>query len=278
MTQNTAEMTARNPLGQATVYPEQYSPELLYAIPRTESRAALGIDDGLPFHGADIWNAWELTWLDPNGLPQIATAEISVPAESANLIESKSLKLYLGTFAMSKFNSDTDVAAAIMKDLTAAAGGSVNIQLRPPPSTSAATVNRLAGDCIDSLAVDCDTYEVNPALLGADDSDIVEEDLKSHLLRSLCPVTNQPDSASVMISYKGPRIDREGLLRYIVSYRQHNDFHEACIERMFMDILQRCAPERLTVYARYLRRGGIDINPFRSNYENIAPNARLWRQ
>jgi len=278
MTQNTAEMTARNPLGQATVYPDQYSPELLYAIPRTESRAALGIDDGLPFHGADIWNAWELTWLDPNGLPQIATAEISVPAESANLIESKSLKLYLGAFAMSKFNSDTDVAAAIMKDLTAAAGGSVNIQLRSPSSTSAATVNRLAGGCIDSLAVNCDTYEINPALLSADDSDIVEEDLKSHLLRSLCPVTNQPDSASVMVSYKGPRIDREGLLRYIVSYRQHNDFHEACIERMFMDILQRCAPERLTVYARYLRRGGIDINPFRSNYENIAPNARLWRQ
>jgi len=278
MTRNTAEMTARNPLGQATVYPEQYSPELLYAIPRTESRAPLGLDDGLPFHGADIWNAWELTWLDANGLPQIATAEISVPAESANIIESKSLKLYLGSFAMSAFDTDSDVIAAIARDLAAAVGMEVDVRIHPPFSTDAATVHRLAGHRLETLPVTCNTYEVNSALLSADKSVIVEEDLKSHLLRSLCPVTNQPDSGSVMISYKGPRIDREGLLRYIVSYRQHNDFHETCVERMFVDILQCCAPERLTVYARYQRRGGIDINPFRSNYEAIAPNARLWRQ
>ena len=278
MTRNTAEMTARNPLGQATVYPEQYSPELLYAIPRTESRAALDLDDELPFHGADIWNAWELTWLDANGLPQIATAEISVPAESANMIESKSLKLYLGSFAMSRFDSDSDVTAAITTDLAALVRANVDVCIHPPFSTDAATVARLAGHCLDSMPVNCETYEVNPALLSADDSDIVEEDLKSHLLRSLCPVTNQPDSGSVMISYKGPRIDREGLLRYIVSYRQHNDFHESCVEKMFIDIMKRCQPEKLTVYARYQRRGGIDINPFRSNYEPNPPNTRLWRQ
>jgi len=271
-------MTAEIPLGRPTAYPEQYSPELLYAIPRTESRAALGLEDELPFHGVDIWNAWELTWLDANGLPQIATAEISVPAESTNIIESKSLKLYLGSFAMSAFASDADVVAAIKKDLTAVAGTDIKVRIYPPFSTDAATIHRLAGHCLETQTATCETYEVNSALLNADDGDIVEEDLKSHLLRSLCPVTNQPDSGSVMISYKGPRIDREGLLRYIVSYRQHNDFHEACVERMFVDILQCCAPEQLTVYARYQRRGGIDINPFRSNYESVAPNARLWRQ
>jgi len=266
------------PLGRATSYPDQYSPELLYAIARTDSRAALGLGDELPFHGCDIWNAWELTWLDTGGLPHTATAEFSVPASSPNMIESKSLKLYLGSFAMSRYDSTADITAAITADLSAVVGTDVKVHVHPLSSTDAATVARLAGHRLDSLTVDCETYEVDPTLLSADENDVVSEDLKSHLLRSLCPVTNQSDSGSVMISYKGPRINRERLLRYIVSYRQHKDFHEGCVERMFVDILARCRPEKLSVYARYQRRGGIDINPFRSNFESSPPNSRLWRQ
>jgi len=271
-------MTADNPLGQATAYPETYSPELLYAIARTDGRAALGIGQELPFHGTDVWNAWELSWLDPAGQPQIATAEIWVPADSPNLIESKSLKLYLGSFAMNQFASFADVAEVIGKDLSSCTGTQVDARLRAPLATHASTIARPPGRCLDALSVSCDAYEVDPGLLSADTENLVSEDLYSHLLRSLCPVTNQPDIGSVMISYRGPRIDREGLLRYIVSFRQHKDFHEACVERMFVDILEHCRAEKLTIYARYQRRGGIDINPFRSNFEDDPPNARLWRQ
>jgi 7-cyano-7-deazaguanine reductase len=270
-------MSQKNPLGQATAYPEQYSPDLLYAIARIDARSALGLDDDLPFHGADIWNAWELTWLDTGGLPQIATAEIIVAADSVNIVESKSLKLYLGSFAMTKFESARDVEAVLAKDLSACTGANVYVTVHLPSSPDNA-VSRLPGDCIDNRSLHCDKYEVSPLLLVADGNQLVAEDLHSDLLRSLCPVTAQPDIASVMISYRGPKIDRDGLLRYIVSYRQHRDFHEACIERMFMDIRERCGAEQLTVYARYQRRGGIDINPFRSNFEAVAPNSRLWRQ
>ena len=271
-------MTTKNPLGQATVYPDQYSPGLLYAIARIDAREALGLDGDLPFHGTDIWNAWELTWLDNEGLPQVATAEISVSADSVNLVESKSLKLYLGSLTMSRYESAADLAAVITHDLTACAGADVHVVIRPPPSSDSAAVSRLPGHCIDGMPVHCDAYAVTPELLSADTSELVAEDLHSDLLRSLCPVTGQPDIGSVLVSYRGPRIDREGLLRYIVSYRQHQDFHEACVERMFMDIRERCGAEHLSVYARYQRRGGIDINPFRSNFEATAPNTRLWRQ
>jgi 7-cyano-7-deazaguanine reductase len=271
-------MSEQIPLGRATAYPETYSPDLLYAIARTDSRVALGLGDDLPFHGADVWNAWELTWLNPAGLPQVATAEITVPADSPNIIESKSFKLYLGSFAMSEFASIGDVEAVISKDLASRTGAQVNARLRAPLATHASTIARPPGHRLDGLSVSCDAYEVDSGFLRADADEVVSEDLYSHLLRSLCPVTNQPDMGSVMISYKGPRIDREALLRYIVSYRQHKDFHESCVERMFIDILELCRPEKLTVYARYLRRGGIDINPFRSNFEEDPPNARLWRQ
>ncbi len=271
-------MTAEIPLGRATAYPERYSPELLYAIARTDSRAALGIGDDLPFHGTDIWNAWELTWLDKAGLPQVATVEISVPAKSPKIIESKSLKLYLGSFAMTQFGSDASVAAALSRDLSASVGTGIDIRLRRLPSMDGTVIEQLPGDCIDTITANCATFEVDPGLLRADAGDVVTETMHSHLLRSLCPVTNQPDMGSVVFSYEGPRIDRAGLLRYIVSYRQHHDFHEACVERMFVEILERCRPEKLSVYARYQRRGGIDINPFRSNYESAVPNIRLWRQ
>ena len=271
-------MTAEMPLGKETAYPEQYSPDLLFAIARLDARKALGLDGELPFHGSDIWNAWELTWLDNNGLPQVATAEITIPADSVNIIESKSRKLYLGAFAMSAFESATDVAAALTRDLQACTGANVSLTIRRPASADSATVSRMPGHCIDDSGVNCSDYEVDPDLLSADASTLVSEELHSDLLRSLCPVTGQPDIGSVLISYRGPQIDRQRLLQYIVSYRQHKDFHEACVERMFLDIRERCKAEQLTVYARYQRRGGIDINPFRSNFEATAPNTRLWRQ
>jgi len=273
-----AEMTKEIPLGRATPYLEHYSPESLYAIARTDGRAALGLPAKLPFHGTDIWNAWELTWLSGEGLPQVSTAEISVPADSTNIIESKSLKLYLNSFAMTQYESDAVVAGTIATDLSACADAGVAVRMFQPTATDAANVARLPGLCLDVPGAACRTYEVDANLLSADKTDVVSEDLYSHLLRSQCPVTGQPDTGSVMISYRGPRIDRQSLLRYIVSYRQHSDFHESCVERMFVDILEHCGPERLTVYARYQRRGGIDINPFRSNFEATAPNARLWRQ
>jgi 7-cyano-7-deazaguanine reductase len=271
-------MSQKNPLGQATTYPDKYSPDLLYAIARIDQRSALGIESNPPFSGIDIWNAWDLTWLDNAGKPVAATAEIRIPADSVNLVESKSLKLYLGSFAMSRFGSASDLAAAVKRDLATCTGADAYVVIRPPTSSDAGLVSRLPGDCIDGLAATCNDYEVNADLLSADEQTLVAEDLHSDLLRSLCPVTGQPDIGSVMISYRGPRIDRRSLLRYIVSYRQHQDFHEACAERMFMDIRERCGAEQLTVYARYQRRGGIDINPFRSNFETLTRNARLWRQ
>ena len=271
-------MTDESPLGRQTTYLEQYSPGLLYAIARTDNREALGLGDELPFHGTDIWNAWELSWLDNDGLPQVGTAEISVPAGSPNIIESKSLKLYLNSFAMTRCASTGDVAEMIEQDLSDAAGVDVAVQVQRPSETDASTVAQLPGESLDDQQVSCDTYEVDAGLLKADSDDVVTESLHSHLLRSLCPVTSQPDTGSLLISYTGPRIDRAGLLRYIASYRQHQDFHETCVERIFLDIMERCNAKKLTVYARYQRRGGIDINPFRSNFEDEPPNPRLWRQ
>jgi len=271
-------MTEEMPLGREVPYPEQYAPELLFAMPRARHRARLGLDQDLPFRGADIWNAWELTWLDPNGMPQYATAEIRIPCDSPNIVESKSLKLYLDSFAMSRYASGEDVAETVEADLEDCTGAGVQVRLRRASSTDGSRIARLPGSCLDVLQVTCDASEVDPGLLHSDPDDVVAEDLYTHLLRSMCPVTHQPDSGSLLVTYKGPRIDRAGLLRYIVSFRRHEDFHENCVERMFVDILARCRPDKLTVYARYQRRGGIDINPFRSNFEDDVPNVRLWRQ
>jgi 7-cyano-7-deazaguanine reductase len=265
-------------LGRQVDSPDRYSPQLLHAIPREEGRKSLRLGDTLPFSGTDVLNAWELTWLDPLGVPRCAAAEIRIPAESPALIESKSLKLYLGSFAMTEYPDAELVADTIAGDLAGAAGDAVRVALRSYPGTGIPAVAEPPGETLDTLATRCDATQVDPALLSAQTGEIVTEALHSHALRSLCPITGQPDMGSVLIAYRGPRIDREGLLRYIVSFRRHGDFHEACVERMFVDVLQRCAPERLTVYARYLRRGGIDINPFRSNFETDAPNLRLARQ
>jgi len=260
------------PLGQETGYPSQYDPALLFAISRSESRAAY-VSDSLPFGGVDIWNAWELTWLGQGSLPVVATLEIRVPAESPNLIESKSLKLYLNSFSMSQFDTPAAVCALIAKDLSDCADANVGIKLDIDGS-----IANLGGRCIDNLDVICDTWDVDANLLQSDSNEIIEESLHTHLLRSLCPVTNQPDVGSLQLNYTGPRIDPASFLKYVVSFREHNDFHEACVERMFIDILNQCDSTKLSLYARYQRRGGIDINPFRSNFEDSPGNPRLWRQ
>ncbi len=266
-------------LGRPVASPDNYAPDVLFPIARSGSRELLALASPLPFSGWDIWNAWELTWQSESGCPQLADCELRVPADSPNLVESKSLKLYLNSFAMSRFSSAGAVAATIRSDVARAAGADVEIHLRAPGELPMPTIDRLPGLCIDDTDVPCDRWEADASLLRTEPAVMADESLHSHLLRSLCPVTGQPDTGSVLIRYQGPRIDPGALLRYIVSFRRHQDFHEACVERMFRDIRHRCAPASLTVYARYQRRGGIDINPYRSTDAALRPpNLRLWRQ
>jgi 7-cyano-7-deazaguanine reductase len=249
-------------LGQSVAFPSSYDAGLLFPIPRTEARSKLGLDEALPFVGVDLWNAYELSWLDLRGKPQVALAEFRVPATSPNLVESKSFKLYLNS------------------DLSAAAGAPVSVSLIAPTSPQAFPVSVLPGELIDGVAITIENYgPPAPELLKSDAQETVEETLVSHLFRSNCPVTGQPDWASLQIADTGPRIDRAALLRYLVSFRTHSDFHEACVERIFLDLRARCAPVKLSVYARFTRRGGLDINPFRALPGAAMPdNLRLSRQ
>jgi 7-cyano-7-deazaguanine reductase len=268
----------RSPLGRATGYPETYDRSQLFAVPRAENRAELGIWDALPFTGADIWTAYELTWLDPLGKPAVAIATIDVPASSPFIVESKSMKLYLGSFAQSPFGSATALAQLIERDLAGVTGAPVRVSTRDAAAFASEQIAELDGELLDDLPIDCSEYEVNPSLLKQAGA-LVDEALTTNLFRSVCPVTAQPDIGSVRIAYRGPRIDRAGLLRYLVSYRRHAGFHEHCVEKIFVDVLARCACERLTVHARFTRRGGIEINPFRTNAdEALPPNVRTARQ
>ncbi len=269
-------MNDKSPLGEKSLYPATYSPDLLHSIPRQENRRLLGLTAELPFRGEDIWNAYELTWLDGNGRPRVATAEFRVPADSPSIIESKSVKLYLNSLSMTRYDESNEVLTIIAADLSRAAGSPVNVNFHF--LSDAGKLTELPGTCIDDRRVDCESKDVDPGLLGCAGDDPVVEELHSHLLRSLCPVTDQPDMGSLLIRYKGRQIDQASLLRYIVSYRNHNDFHEACVERIYLDIKKQCKPDALTVYARYNRRGGIDINPFRSDFESTIENLRLVRQ
>ena len=269
-------MSVKSPLGDKSAYLASYSPALLHSIPRQENRRILGLTAELPFQGEDLWNAYELTWLDGKGKPRVATGEFRVPADSPNIIESKSMKLYLNSLSMTRYAESNDAGTTIAADLTRAAGTPVTVVLNPLPDATG--LSELPGACIDGNEVECDFEDVDRDLLACTGDGTVSEELHSHLLRSLCPVTDQPDIGSILIRYKGRPIDRDSLLRYIVSYRNHNDFHESCVERIFLDIKKQCEPDALTVYARYNRRGGIDINPFRSDFEAMAENLRLWRQ
>jgi 7-cyano-7-deazaguanine reductase len=271
-------MPVTTPLGRKTAYPDRYAREVLCSLPRADNRKTLGLQDPLPFHGEDIWNAHELTWLESSGKPVVVAATMRMDAASKNLVESKSLKLYLNSLAMERFSSTDDVAALVSSDLSRITESDVRVRVSTPAAVMAAGLADLPGDCIDDLDVTCDAWQVDPSLLGCDEGGTVREVLHSHLVRSNCPVTDQPDFGSVLVRYSGRPINREGLLRYLVSYRQHNDFHESCVERIFVDLKTRCAPAKLTVYGRFNRRGGLDINPFRSDFEGEPDNPRLWRQ
>ncbi|WP_458735433.1 NADPH-dependent 7-cyano-7-deazaguanine reductase QueF [Zobellella taiwanensis] len=267
------------PLGKQSSYVCEYDPGQLQPVPRSLNRDDLGLSaDALPFAGEDLWNLYELSWLNARGKPVVAMGEVRIPASSANLIESKSFKLYLNSFNQSRFDSLEDVCERLTRDLSACAQGRVGVKLFEL-AVAPAQFGLLPGDCIDQLDIDIDRYQPDAALLqGATEPEEVNETLHSHLLKSNCLVTGQPDWGSVMIRYQGPRIRREALLRYLVAFRQHNEFHEQCVERIFMDLLTHCRPKELTVYARYTRRGGLDINPYRSNVAGKAANVRLARQ
>lgn len=266
------------PLGHATDYPDTYDASLLFTVPRAPQREEIGVGSPLPFTGADVWTAYEHTWLDLAGKPEVAIVSFAVPASSPRIVESKSVKLYLGSFAQSRYGSAADVAARIERDLAAAAGAAVTVSIVPPSAFSMLALAELDGESIDGIATAVDRYEVDPGLLRAGPDD-VRETLRSDLFRSVCPVTGQPDYASLSIAYAGPRIDRASLLRYVVSYRQHAGFHEHCAERMFADLVARCGCRELTIVARFTRRGGLDINPFRTNTgAPPPPNVRTPRQ
>lgn len=267
----------RTPLGRQTEPVSVYAPGLLFPVSRKAKREEIGLGGSLPFRGWDIWTAYEVSWLNRRGRPEVAMADIRVPCESENLIESKSLKLYLNSLCQTGFEDAEAVRATVKADLSAAAGAEVSVSLILPEAFERQRIGQWEGVCLDGLDVDVDRYTVQPAFLAAGGRD-VEERLFSHLLKSNCPVTGQPDWGSVWFHYTGRQIDREGLLKYLISFREHQEFHEHCAERMFTDILERCRPERLTVYARYTRRGGLDINPFRSNFEDAPENVRLARQ
>ena len=265
------------PLGKDVGYPQEYAPDVLFAVPRSEGRQTLDLAKQLPFTGKDVWNAWELSWLDGRGQPVVAVVTLVFDAASPNIVESKSLKLYLGSFAMSRVETEAELVRTIADDLSAVSGSTVSVAVHPGADSGFGEIGTMPGTCVDDLAMSRWRDDVDADLLAAS-GETTTGSFHSHLLRSLCPVTAQPDTGTVMIHYRGPRIDPVSFLEYVVSYRQHQDFHEACVERMFLDIKRICAPEALTVYARYTRRGGIDINPFRSDFEDEPANLRLWRQ
>lgn len=264
-------------LGKATTYSDQYNASLLQAVPRSLSRDAIQLPQALPFTGADTWNAYEVSWLNQKGKPIVAILRCIVPITSPNLIESKSFKLYLNSFNQTKFTDAKSVLNAMKLDLSACAGEAVEVQLINAHAFAEQSIGDLSGTLLDELDICIDNYDLSADKL-ITSHHRVEESLVSHLLKSNCLITNQPDWGSVLIKYVGPQIDHESLLKYLVSFRQHNEFHEQCVERIFYDILRVCQPEKLTVYARYTRRGGLDINPFRSNFEKPYPDTRLARQ
>ena len=273
-------------LGKSSAYADQYDAALLFPIARRLKRDEIGLSATLPFFGADLWTAYELSWLNPRGKPQVAIARITVPAESTHIVESKSVKLYLNSFNNTVFADAAAVQTRLREDLSAAIwlGGnvmsSVGVQLVLPPDFDKEPVHELDGLNLDRLDLECTHYQPAPELLTAQYNEApVTETLTSQLLKSNCLVTGQPDWGSVCISYTGPQINQAGLLQYIVSFRNHNEFHEQCVERIFMDIWRRCKPSKLAVYARYTRRGGVDINPWRTSHPMPAPaHKRTARQ
>lgn len=280
MSSNHSDVLAGLSLGKATAYADKYDASLLQAVARSFGRDSIGLDaQALPFSGHDIWHGYELSWLNSKGKPMVALATFTVPFDSPNLIESKSFKLYLNSFNQSRFTDLGQVYRHLQHDLSKCAGKTVQVSLHNVNELLAFQPTWIPGRCIDDLDIEIDQYQYDASLLTTQaDADIVEEKLHSHLLKSNCLITSQPDWASVFIHYRGPQLDHEALLRYLISFRNHNEFHEQCVERIFMDIWTRCQPSMLAVYARYTRRGGLDINPWRSSQIATPPNIRLSRQ
>ncbi len=274
---NTPEQSS---LGKTSAYVTQYDASLLFPIPRAAKRAEIGVTGTLPFFGLDIWNAYEISWLNQRGKPQIAVATFLVPADSPNIIESKSFKLYLNSFNQTRL-ADVDALLTLLKrDISAGFGAPVQVKLTLPDEFSKIKMAEFDGVLLDRLDIEINSYTPNPSLLFNVDEAPIEETLVSHLLKSNCLVTGQPDWASIQIHYVGAPINQEGLLKYLIGFRNHNEFHEQCVERIFVDILQHCQPQKLSVYARYTRRGGLDINPWRSNFSSnqFPSNLRHVRQ
>lgn len=281
MTSPEAHSPEASPLGKHSAYQTHYDPSLLFPIPRKTKRDELGLSGTLPFFGVDIWNAYEISWLNMRGKPQVAIAAIMVPADSPNIIESKSFKLYLNSFNQTRLVNTDALLELLRADLSAAVGAPIQIKLQTPETFGQIKIVELDGILLDRLDIDVDNYTPNPEQLFADHQSVpVEEVLISHLLKSNCLVTGQPDWGSVQIHYVGPQINQESLLRYLIGFREHNEFHEQCVERIFIDVLRQCKPQKLAVYARYTRRGGLDINPWRSNFTTGKPplNTRSARQ
>ena len=273
-------------LGKVTRYSSEYNPELLQAVPRSLNRDSLAISaEKLPFIGEDVWYGYELSWLNSSGKPIVAVAEFRFPCTSTNIVESKSFKLYLNSFNQSHFLSWQDVENCLVKDLSNTCGGIATVKLFSVDNCPALQINHHVlseeATCIDDIELDIENYQLDPTLLVnaiSKNEQVENENLVSHLLKSNCLITNQPDWASIYIQYSGHKISQISLLAYLISFRQHNEFHEQCVERIFCDIMTHCKPKKLSVYARYTRRGGLDINPFRSNFEKIYPEVRLARQ
>lgn len=267
-------------LGKQVDYEFEYNPGLLQGVPRSLSRDTLDLaNSSLPFDGIDTWTGYELSWLNLKGKPNVAILECHVPITSENLIESKSFKLYLNSFNQTKFASAEDVRQVLQADLSACAGEPVEVKLILPEQFTSLQFKEFEGTLLDNLDVEIEQYSPNTQFLAVAKSGAeVKETLISHLLKSNCLITSQPDWASIQIRYEGKAIEHEGLLKYLISFRQHNEFHEQCVERIYNDIMQHCQPDKLTVCARYTRRGGLDINPFRSNYEAPYANHRQARQ
>ena len=273
-------------LGKATSYCSEYTPELLQAVPRSLNRDGLTISaEDLPFNGEDVWYGYELSWLNRSGKPIVAVAEFRFPCTSINIVESKSFKLYLNSFNQSRFSSWQDVENCLVIDLSNTCGSIAEVKLFSVDNCPALQISRQVFSeetiCIDDIELDIENYQLDPTLLvdaNSEDKTVKNENLVSHLLKSNCLITNQPDWASIYIQYSGQKISQASLLAYLVSFRQHNEFHEQCVERIFCDIKKYCNVTDLTVFARYTRRGGLDINPFRSTSKLRAPMGRTLRQ
>lgn len=270
----------QSPLGKVNQYIDSYQPSLLFPISRQMKWEELGLTaETLPYHGVDVWNGYELSWLTPSGKPVVRVAQFYIPADSPAIIESKSFKLYLNSFNQTEFESEKVVKALLENDLTKAAGKPVQVTLYTLDQITQQGIAKPDGICIDDLDVAIEQYNHPSANLLKIQHTIAEEKIYSHLLKSNCPVTGQPDWATITVSYKAHKqLDHASFLAYLISFRQHADFHEQCIERIFIDLNDLLQPQELIVDGRYIRRGGLDINPCRSLHKMHYANQRLARQ